>query len=217
MTTVSVGLAPVSRTAARTAAVIARARAVRFQLARPGLAVLLLTLIVIVAFVASGVVGWTMLRSSKTVLRSQILASNLGATDLAAAFTSRYVEAAQAALHEVAARTSVVDALKDGDHEGLEVALVHLVQSDPRLSGATVAGLDGTGVANGTDSPLMGVNLAGRDYFRAVLATGAPALGVPTVGVVICVEYADEGAIHLRQGRVHVLCFGGAAFYPKQF
>jgi|GEM_PF-4489788 len=181
MALLDVGVAPVSRSAARTAAVSARGRAIRIQLARPGLAVLLLTLIVIVAFVASGVVGWTVLRSSRNMLHSQILASNIGATDLAAGSASRYVDAAQAALRETAARPSVIEALENGDYERLQTELVRVVQSNPRLSGVTVAGLDGTGLANGTGSPLVGVNLADRDYFRAVLTSGVPALGTPDI------------------------------------
>ncbi len=213
---ITLGVTPA---AASTAAVAAdragagiRAGALLRQVRRPGLAPLLLALVVLVAAVASGGVGWALLQSSREALRSQILASNLGAADLAAISAARYVEAAEAVLRETAARPTVVDALKDGDHERLQAGLVRVVQASPNLSGITIIDLRGAPLVTSSNDNVAGISLADRDYFKGVLATGEPALGAPTLSRLNGRRALPYGVpIHDEEGVLLAVLVGGVS------
>ncbi|HVA25825.1 MAG TPA: ATP-binding protein [Chloroflexota bacterium] len=135
----------------------------------------------LVALVSAASVGLLAANRSEAAMRQQILDSNLAAADAVAGFTARLIEADQSRVDQMAADPKLIQAMVDGNGDELTRELSSF--SGHRLIDS-VAAVDLAGTVRASSpkrSPATGASVAGRDYFKQVLASTLPSFGVPVL------------------------------------
>ncbi|MEA2659616.1 MAG: hypothetical protein QOF64_2212, partial [Candidatus Binatota bacterium] len=155
------------------------ARAVQIRI---GLAVQVITLVVVAVVVAGGVIGAVLLRDGQNMLREQIIANNLATADLAAEFASRYIEGVQTSIQLFARSPFIEQSVASDDFDRTTPELQEFLTLSPQVNGCSI--VDGQGImrATGTMPPTsLGASVVDREWFQPALATGEPYLGMPTL------------------------------------
>jgi len=156
---------------------IARAGQIRI-----GLAVQVITLVVVAVVVAGGVIGAVLLREGQNMLREQIIANNLAAADLAAEFASRYIEGTQLSIRLFARSPFIEQSVASGEFDRATPELQEFLTLNTRVSGCSIVDSQGIMRATGTIPPTsLGASVVDREWFQPALATGEPYLGMPTM------------------------------------
>ena len=141
----------------------------------------LIALVGLAVLVSTASVGVLAANQSEMAMRRQILDSNLAAADTVGAFTAQLIEAVQTGMHRIAVEPEVVQAMVDDDPQALARALSGF-DGDTLIDSVAAVDLAGTVRASSlSSSPTIGTSVAGRDYFKEVLASGRPHFGVPLI------------------------------------
>lgn len=155
------------------------ARAVQIRI---GLAVQVITLVVVAVVVAGGVIGAVLLREGQNMLREQIIANNLAAADLAAEFASRYIEGIQTSIQLFARSPFIEQSVASGEFDGATSEIKEFLTLSPQVNGCSIVDSEGIMRATGTTPPTsLGTSVVDREWFEPALATGEPYLGIPTM------------------------------------
>jgi signal transduction histidine kinase/DNA-binding NarL/FixJ family response regulator len=144
----------------------------------------LLTLVVLSTIATGALLGYVVMQQSRNALEEQILQSQLAAVRLAGQLAAKDAEDAQLTAHGIAERPSVLAALLAQQPERLRPELALATRLRSSADSIAVVGLNGARLVTGAavpDDP--NVSLVDRDWFREVLATRAPALGLPVRSV----------------------------------
>jgi signal transduction histidine kinase/DNA-binding response OmpR family regulator len=141
-----------------------------------------MALVVTAALLAGGVVTAVMMRQSHDALREQIIANDLASADLAAEFAHTYIDGTKISMELFARRASVEHAVTSGNFSMATPELQEFLRINNRLDGCSLFDVNGVNRATG-NVPAIGVgNYSGdREWFRKVMATGKPYLGVPVL------------------------------------
>jgi signal transduction histidine kinase len=133
--------------------------------------------------VTGGLIGTLVIDSSRSTLRADILARNLGTADLAGNLAASFVEGAEAGLRQLALRPLFISAVLDQDMEQAEWHMEQVMQTDSRFDNIAVYTADGIGWASGLRSEWKnrGGSVTDREWFQQTLATRAPYLGIPVL------------------------------------
>ncbi len=147
-----------------------------------GLGPRLVALIALAALLAGGLVGLVAARSSRDALRAAIMANNLATADLAAEFVAQYVQAAQRAVRLEAENDALIRDVLDDAPERVQPRLAQVLAETPQLSHLAVVDTTGTIRVGGAPvTQTLGGSVADRAWFQAVVATGQPQLGAPSL------------------------------------
>jgi signal transduction histidine kinase len=133
--------------------------------------------------VTGGLIGTLVIESSRSTLRADILARNLGTADLAGNLATSFVEGAEASLRQLALRPLFISAVLDQDLEQAEWHMEQVMQTDSRFDNIAVYTVEGIGWASGlkTEWQNRGGSVTDREWFQQTLATRAPYLGIPVL------------------------------------
>jgi signal transduction histidine kinase len=133
--------------------------------------------------VTGGLIGTLVIESSRSALRADILARNLGTADLAGNLATSFVEGAEASLRQLALRPLFISAVLDQDLEQAEWHMEQVMQTDSRFDNIAVYTVEGIGWASGlkTEWQNRGGSVTDREWFQQTLATRAPYLGIPVL------------------------------------
>jgi len=149
---------------------------------RVGLVPRIVGLVVIVAILTGGLISAVMVRQNQDILREQIIANNLASADLAAEFAYRYVEGVEISIRLLARQPSVAEAIANGDFSDATLELQDFVQGNRRVDGCSIFDAKGINRATGNlPATGLGNNSAGREWFRAIMATRESYLGIPVI------------------------------------
>ena len=138
------------------------------------------SLVVLVALLAGGAVGWATINTSRDSLRQQVLHNNLAQADLAAQLTSNYLQAIQAHIQVFASRPDVRQAIFKNVPGEAQSALIQFTQIQTPINGAGIYDVKGIQlVYSSADAATIGQSFADRDWFQGALSTKQPYLGLP--------------------------------------
>jgi signal transduction histidine kinase/DNA-binding response OmpR family regulator len=142
----------------------------------------LITLVVLAVLLVGGILSAIMARQSQTILREQIIASNLASAELAAEFAYRYVEGTQLSARLLARNPAVRRAVLSGRFSEATPYLQEILAVNQRLDGCSVFNGEGINRATGNVPPSnLGNRSNDRDWFQQAIATGHPYLGIPVI------------------------------------
>ena len=145
-----------------------------------GLTFQLVAIVVLVAAAVGGTVGLAGANTSRNAIRQQVYQSSLAHADLAAQYAANYIGAIEAGVRSFASRPTVLQAVLANTPEQLRLELVQFVQIQTALDSAGIIDLNGIVRVSGVANPQnLGTSAADRDYFKQVIATRQPYLGVP--------------------------------------
>ncbi|HTF91842.1 MAG TPA: hypothetical protein VK632_02295, partial [Verrucomicrobiae bacterium] len=116
------------------------ARAVQIRI---GLAVQVITLVVVAVVVAGGVIGAVLLRDGQNMLREQIIATNLASADLAAEFASRYIEGTQLSIRLFARSPFIEQSVASGEFDRATPELQEFLTLNSRVNGCSLVDSQG--------------------------------------------------------------------------
>jgi len=140
----------------------------------------LVAIVVFVAVAVGGSVGLAGTNTSRDAIRKQVYQSSLSHADLAAQYAANYIGAIEVSVREFASHPAVVQAVVADTPEQLTSSLVQFTQVQTALDNAGILDTKGITRASGAANPQnLGISSADRDYFKQVIDTGKPYLGVP--------------------------------------
>ena len=170
----------------------------------------LIGLVMLTALVAGGLVGAVLIENGRSVVRKDILESNLATADLAAQFAANYVEGAETNVHLFAARPLFIRAVLENDLAEAEMHLAQFLQIDARFDSVSVYDAQGIGWASGLMDKWQnrGGTVADREWFQQTLATKKPYFGIPVtsratghaIGVYAVPIFDDQGELRAVLG-----------------
>lgn len=170
----------------------------------------IIVLVGVVAVLSGGSVGLMATKTSRDVVRQQTLTTNLATARAVAAFTSHLINEAEEAMTAFAERPSVINAADTGDVTELTRELLALKSDSNLLDSVGVADASGVLIASSSPrNPRVGASLADRDYFKQVMVSGAPVLGVPVKSRATGQPVAAFGVPISPDGRIRGVLSGG--------
>jgi signal transduction histidine kinase/DNA-binding response OmpR family regulator len=149
---------------------------------RFGLVPQVISLVVLAVLLVGGLISAVMVRQSQSTLREQIIANNLASAELAAEFARHYIEGTQISIRLFSRGPLVEESVVADRFSDLTAELQQVLQINKRLDGCSLFDTRGINRATG-NSPASGLgNYSGdRDWFKQVMATGNPFLGIPVI------------------------------------
>jgi PAS domain S-box-containing protein len=149
------------------------------RLPRIGVGARLIILLVVVALLASGLVGALAIESSSRAASAIILETALSTADLAAEYTAQYLLPARASVRELAHSPRLTQLLQNDATEELADTLARRVAEYPLLDALAI--YDRAGTLRGTTAsvaPGAAAAAVRADWFEQAIATGEPVLGL---------------------------------------
>ncbi len=141
-----------------------------------------LSLVVLVALLAGGIVGMVTIKTSRDELRKQVLQDNLAEANLAADLTSHCMKSAQLPVQVLAARADIREAVLADNPEKLHSTLAEFVQTQTVLQACAIFDFKGIQrVSSLAESAGIGQSFADREWFQQAVATGRPFQSVPII------------------------------------
>jgi PAS domain S-box-containing protein len=135
--------------------------------------------VVLVALLAGGIVGYSLINTSRGSLRQEVLHNNLAQADLAADFASNYMKVIQASIRSFALRPTVMKAILENEPERIQSELTQFIEIQTMLaSGAFTDEKSIQRVFSQTGVTTIGQSFADRDWFQQPAATLQPYQGV---------------------------------------
>jgi signal transduction histidine kinase/DNA-binding response OmpR family regulator len=147
-----------------------------------GLVPRIVGLVVLVVILTGGLISTVIVRQSRDTLREQTIANNLASAELLAEFAYRYMEGTQMTIRLLARRPSVQDAILSGNFSLATSELQEFIRINNRVDGCSIFDANGINRATGNLPAIgLGNDSAGREWFRQIMATREPYLGIPVV------------------------------------
>ncbi|RPJ03885.1 MAG: hypothetical protein EHM28_14445, partial [Spirochaetaceae bacterium] len=133
------------------------------------------------ALVTGGLVGLTLILSSRGVLREHIIGSDLSAANLAASFAANYVEGAEMSVSVFVTRRLFINAVLEKNVLEAETLLAQFLQINKVFDSVSVYDAKGIGWASGLQDKWQnrGGTVFDREWFQETLALKKPYFGIP--------------------------------------
>jgi PAS domain S-box-containing protein len=140
----------------------------------------LVAIVILVAVAVGGSVSLAGTNTSGDALHKQVYQSSLAHADLAAQYAANYIGAIEASVRVFASQPTVVQSVLADTPEQVRPELIQFIQIQSVLDSAGIMDAAGMVRTSGAPNPPnLGTSSADRDYYKQVMATRKPYLGIP--------------------------------------